>query len=476
MKVVILQPNYAWLGKRIWKMPPYTLAILNACLKEKHETFIIDPNYYNMSEQEVSEALKRINPEVVAISSISTEYIKVSRHFNAVVRQAVPGAKIVLGGILPTVMLEAAMKDKNVDYWIVGEGERSLPRLLEELGKEKPRLSQVEGLAYWQGDIPQIIPPGIFIEDLDGLPFPDYGDLDLLAYGNKKIDYSVQLIPRQFPFAVTITSRGCPYRCCFCAAASVSGRKVRYRSADNVLKEIDMLYEKGIREIMFLDDHFLGDRRRALAIMQGLKDRSYQLTWKCSNLTINSVDQELLEWMKKSGCYQTTFSLESGNQEVLDKIIKKPVKLVQALETLAMTKSFGFEIIVNFVIGFPQETWDQIRETFQFAEKINVDLVNFHVATPLPRTELFETCLKIGCLPADFDFEENPLSGYAQAVITTQEFTPFELHVVRAFEWDRINFSSLKKRENLARMYGLSLEDINRWRAQTRRKCGVKVV
>jgi len=476
MKILLTQPNYAWYDKRVWEMPPYTLALLNACLKKEHDVRLFDPNYNRMGEEEVFNFFKEAQPDIVGVSTVSTEYIKTSRLMNALIKKALPNSIVIQGGTIPTVTLETAMKDPNVDYWIMGEGELRLPRLLEELGKRQPDLSSIDGLAYWEDGVARISPPSGFIEDLDSVPFADYGNLSLLDYGNKVLKYSPQLLPRKFPYAVTVTSRGCPYRCIFCAASTVSGRKIRFRSASNILNEMDMLYQAGVREIIFLDDHFLGNRKRAVEIMQGLMERKYDLTWKCVNLTIFLLDREILELMKESGCYQMTLSIESGNQHVLDKIIKKPVKLTAVPRILDVAKSLGFETIANFVIGFPGETWEQIRETFRFAESINADLVNFHVATPMPRTELMEICLRDGYLPKDYSVEENSLAGFARGLISTTEFTPSELEILRAFEWDRINFSSAERRETIARIEGISLQEMEQWRVNTRRKYGVNVV
>lgn len=210
--------------------------------------------------------------------------------------------------------------------------------------------------------------------------------------------------------------------------------------------------------------------------MEGLVQRNYDLTWKCANLTIFLLDREMLELMKQSGCYQLTLSIESGNQYVVDKIIKKPVDLARMPGILNIAKSLGFEIIANFVFGFPGETWEQIRETIRFAEEINVDLVNFHIATPLPKTELMEICLEKGYLPQNFYLNGESAFGYGKGLITTEEFTPIELEILRAFEWERINFSKAKRREVIARMVGISMEELAEWRINTRRKCGVNVV
>lgn len=458
-------------------MPPYTLVLLNACLDKKlYDVELFDPNYNNMSEEEVFNFFKKSQADVVGVSSVSTEYIQAARKMNSVIKKALPNTILIQGGIIPTVILDIAMKDFNVDYWIVGEGEFSFPKLLAELKKEKPDLSSIEGLAYWDNGEAKINPKGDFIQDLDSVPYPDYGNLNLLNYGNQVLKYSPGLLPRQYPYAVTLTSRGCPYKCIFCAASTVSGRKIRLRSAENILGEIDALYEAGIREIIFLDDHFLGSRKRAIELMNGLGERKYDLTWKCGNLAINHLDREIIELMKATGSYQMTLSIESGNQFVLDNIIKKPIKLDTVPGVLDMVKSFGFEVIVNFILGFPGETWEQIRETFRFAESLNVDIVNFHLATPLPKTELMELCIKTDSLPADFDIEENAACGYGKGIISTKEFSPAELEILRAFEWDRINFATAQRREAIAKIEGITMEELEQWRMNTRRRCGVNVV
>lgn len=285
--------------------------------------------------------------------------------------------------------------------------------------------------------------------------------------------YAPGLFTAQPPFAVTITSRGCPYRCIFCAGRTVSGSKVRFRSAKNVLQEIKQLYGQGIRDIFFLDDHFLANKKRAIEIMEGIKDSFSGLAWRCVNVTAWLLDKDILSLMRTSGCSHITVSIESGNQEVLRKIVKKPIDLNAIPEKLSLAKSLGFDVVANFVIGFPGETWEQIRETFRYAENLDVDIVNFHIATPLPKTELMDICLEKGLLPHDYIQNISAYSGYGKGLIATEEFTPFELEVLRSFEWDRINFSSPERARNIARMNGISMKELDEWRKNTRRSLGI---
>jgi radical SAM superfamily enzyme YgiQ (UPF0313 family) len=243
---------------------------------------------------------------------------------------------------------------------------------------------------------------------------------------------------------------------------------VRLRSAENVLGEIETLTGKhGIKEIVFLDDHFLFSRRRAVDIMRGIKERFPGLTWKCVNVAVFSLDREILELMLESGCNQITLSIESGDPDTLKNLIKKPVNLQKAREIADTAKSLGMEVISNFVVGTPGETWDQIRRTFKYAEDLNIDMVNFHIATPLPKTELMEMCLKKGLIKSEDD-----VAGYTVGAINTPEFTGVELQTLRAFEWDRINFSSPEKSAAVARLEGLSDAETAGWRRQTRRSLG----
>lgn len=467
-KVMLMQPNYAILGKRSWPMIPYNLGVLNACLTTRYETTLFDPNFADIDAAGIRAKLMAAKPDVVGITTFSTEYLQEIKLHLSIVKETLPGAIVVLGGVYPTVLTEKAACEEHVDYCVVGEGEETFPRLLETLAEGRNPLD-IPGIAYNENGKPRISQPAPYIAELDRIPFPNYGELDLLAYGNAPLTYAHTLLPRQFPFAFTITSRGCPFDCIFCAARTISGKKVRMRSAQNVLAEIDMLYnEHGIREVIFLDDHFLHSRKRAQAIMEGLIQRNYDFTWKPGNVAVFSLTAEILQLMRRSGCYQLTLSLESGCQEVLDKIIKKPVKLDRSYEIVRIAKELGFEVISNFVIGFPGETWDQIRRTVVFAESLDLDLVNFHIATPLPKTRLMDMCIEHGFLSS----EDDVLAGYTKGIISTDEFSPTDLQIIRAYEWDRINFKTQEKTETIARIEGITVEQAAAWRVRTRRGLG----
>lgn len=474
-KVLLTKPNYSTFGKRSFKLFPYSLAILNACIKDYFKTDLFDPDFDNLNDKQIIDYLKQSNPEAIGMSTNSTEYLKNNKHMAYLIKKALPDSILIVGGAFPTANLNGIMDDKNIDYLLIGEAEINFPNLLKELNKDEPDLSSIKGIAYYNSEGIAIINQSEFIQDLNSIPFADYGNLDFMKYANKKSKYAQGICAKKYPYAIMTTSKGCIYRCSFCAVHTISGRKMRMRSPENVLAEIDQLYKKGVREVIFLDDHFLFDRQRVIDIMEGLIKRDYDLLWKCANLTGWLLDEELISLMKKSKCYQVTISIESGNQEVLKKIVRKPINLEKIKVIMNLLKEYEIETIVNFVIGFPKETWDQIRETCQFAGDLKADLINFHIATPLPDTELMKTAIDEGLLPSDAN-ENTRGIGYTDSVISTKEFTAIELKILRAYEWDRINFSTGERKKVVARIQGISLEELEQWRKKTRANLGVNVV
>ncbi|OGV32605.1 MAG: hypothetical protein A2020_07400 [Lentisphaerae bacterium GWF2_45_14] len=469
LKVVLMQPNFQLLGKRSWKLLPYGLCLLKACCSDEFDVTVYDPNFDSESEDLIKQKLLEFKPDVVGLTSFSTEYIKEIYYHASFIKSTLPNVKVIVGGVLPTVCPEKIISCNDIDYLIMGEGEFVLKELLRAIvsGNEKIAAG-IRGIALRDAGRNIINDRPDFINDLDSLPFPDYSDLDIVKYGSFEHRYAHTLISRQLPFATTMSSRGCPMGCTFCAASTVSGKKVRLRSAENVLSEIEYLAKNhGIKEIIFLDDHFLFNRRRAMDIMHGIISRFPDLTWKCVNVAVFSLDSEILETMLKSGCNQITLSIESGDTDTLKHLIKKPVDLEKAKEISDIARSFGIEVVSNFVIGTPGETWEQIRRTFKYAENLNIDMVNFHIATPLPKTELMRICIEKGLLKS-----EDEVAGYTVGAINTPEFTGFELQVLRAFEWDRINFSSKEKSRTIAKLQGITEEEVEEWRKQTRRNLG----
>ena len=192
------------------------------------------------------------------------------------------------------------------------------------------------------------------------------------------------------------------------------------------------------------------------------------------NVALWHLDDKLLDLMKRAGCTAISPSIESGDPHVLKNIIGKPLQILEkAPGVVAKCKELGISVAAHFVIGLPEETWEQIRKTFSFAESLDADLVVFHIATPYPKTAMYEYAKAHNLLPDGFSFFSPDFYGTTRGFITTKEFTPFELMVLRSFEWDRINFKTPEKVANIAKMMNFSMEELARHRQLTRQNCGV---
>ena len=474
-KIMLAAPNDRWFENRHWNSFPYTFGVLTSVLKDRYDVKILDAGHEDLDFEKVRERIEKYGPDVFGITCMSLEYTQNIQKLASIAKSACPDTKVVAGGIYPTLLPDALIQNPNVDYEVLGEGEYRFPRLLKHL-EGKLEIDKINGIVFKDNGKPKINPVEEYIEDLDQLPLPCYENLDLPEYASRANKYSYYAYPRRMPYAATVSSRGCPFRCIFCSSKSINGPKIRYRSADSVLKEIDMLVDKyKVKEIIFMDDNFYMDSERAHKIFSGLIERNYDLEWKSVNAAVYALDDRMLERMRQSKCYQISLAVESGTLEGLRRL-KKPVSVLQkAKPIIKKARSLDFEVGAMFVIGTPGETWDEIRQTMRFAEEIDADYCSFNIATPLPKTELYEIAIRNNLLPKDFDFNSLDFKGFGRATITTDEFTPEELQILRAFEWDRINFKTREKAEKIARMNGLTLEELNAWRVSTRRGLGVKV-
>lgn len=480
MKIVLVVANYAWFGKRPWKGMTTSVPIITAILKNKFDLSIIDANVNEYSEEEVKSKLYDSMPDIVLITALSTEYFKAYHAVAKISKEVIPDVPVIMGGVYPTVCPEHVIEDDNIDLVIIGHAEQRLDHLLHLIEKKDiDNIKKFKGIAYKKrGNLKQkvIIPLDQFIGDVPVMVKPDYSLVDIDKYLDvERRSIANQNMEPKSRTANIISSYGCPYNCLFCATRTISGKKVAYRPADDVLDEIDFFVrEKQVETIIFLDDCMLADKERAKYIFNELIKREYGLEIQISTVAAWHLDREILELMKKAGLSKFGISIESGNERVLHKIIHKPLKLEIIPEIVSICRELDILMRANFVIGFPGETWDEIRDSLRVAEKLDLDMIDIHIATVLPKTELYELAVKMHALPENFTFFEDDINfGFGKGNITTDEFTPNELAVLRAYEWDRINFSTPEKRARACRVMNITEDELQEHRKQTRRHCGI---
>lgn len=300
-------------------------------------------------------------------------------------------------------------------------------------------MGDVDGLAYKDGETVVVNPKKKWIMDLDSIPFPARDLLPMDIYKKIGVPHGLRLSSRNF--APMITSRGCPAECIYCSSSSFWGNQYRFRSAQNVLDEIGELIERwDIEEICFEDDNMTSNRSRAKEIFRGIMDRGYKIKFNFPNgVALWTLDNEMVDLMSEAGCMEMTLAFESGCQEVLKDIVKKPINLEKAADITRYIHGKNIRTDAFFIIGFPGETREQINETFKFAGRMKTDFAHFFVANPLPGTKMYEMASSRGMLRDDFNFEN---LSYARSAYNDEVFGPGELERLAAREFVRYSFRS----------------------------------
>ena len=400
----------------------HEVAILDAMV-EGYENNAYDGEYmtYGLSDDEIRMRIAQFKPDVVGITcTMSSQLFNVLRTAE-ICKKTVPGVKVVGGGLHATFFPEDLLRPGNFDYVIMGEGEFRLPKLLDAMSGG-PGLNDFDGVAFRNPDGSiNVKPPLGKIEDLDSLPLPARHLLPMEKYIG--VNISMSPYPRKKRVAEILTSRGCPHRCIFCATSNFWGHKFRARSSEKVLDEIKMLKDDyGIEEIEFCDDNLTFDRERMKRICVGMIP--LKLKWCTPNGTsIITLDEELLELMKRSGCYQLTFSLESASERVLKKIMHKSVPLERVPHLVKKAHRLGISTHGTFVMGFADESLEEIESNFKLAYKLMFDSVSFFVVAPLPGSELFNECKAKGLLK-DYDVKS---MDFKKSLINLSYITADEL-------------------------------------------------
>lgn len=317
---------------------------------------------------EVLFAIEALRPKIVGVTATAITLPSAIRVIGAV-KRSYAGVVTVIGGPATTTVPEEVAKCTSIDHVVVGEGEGKLLSIVDHV---------INGT-----DLVFDFPP---IEDLDSLPFPDRDDVFII--GNKK-----ELVPVHVD-NILFTSRGCPYRCGFCATKSLWG-SVRARSAKSIVDEIEWLYtNNGLEDFFFVDDLFMLSKKRINEFCKELDRRSLRVRWKCLG-RLNIVDKQLIKTMMAHGCYNIAFGVESGSDRIL-KMIKKDLTVSMIKSKARILQETGIRWHCYVMVGFPTETKDEMVETLRLVNEIRPTSVGVCVFCPYPGTPLGRYVTKSG--------------------------------------------------------------------------------
>jgi len=360
--------------------PPLGLAYLASMIREEHDVRIVDSLAEEFAYKDVEKVIKRYDPDVIGITS-TTSMIPDAYIVAKMAKRINENVKVVMGGPHVTFVPKRTFEEcPYVDFIVRGEGEITFKELIDALEKNKDP-SNILGLSINLGDKVKNNPPRPLIKDVDTIPMPSYDLLPIEKYQVNGVR-----------FGTVMTSRGCPFNCAFCSSSLQFGKKWRGHSDSRVIEELKYLYEKyGIREIEFLDDTFTLNRKRAIRIAERIRKEGLDISWSGSS-RVDIFTEEVAEAMKKGGCHTIFFGIESGSQKTLD-FIGKGITPEQSVSAVKKAKRHEISALGAFVIGFPEETKEDIKKTIKLSKKVGVDFAQFTIATPYPGTRLWKYAL-----------------------------------------------------------------------------------
>ena len=406
--------------------PPLGISYLSASVRNICEVHILDLSiegygiqryfknsdlsFYGLEPQKIISYLDLYKPDLVGFSCLFSGQIRDILEMCRIIKDYNPEIMTLIGGTHPSFLArELLEKEPCVDIISIGESEETLRNLILSSHKEG---YNPDGICFRDKDKIHYFPKTRFISQLDDLPFPARDLLPIEKYfsiGRPINSIVMGSKPTSNRVLSMITSRGCPFRCKFCSSTKYWGNQYRFRSAENVLKEILFLKEKyNIGEVQFIDDNLTINRERAKKLFLGMIEHKINIKWCTPNgIQVATLDPELLELMKESGCYELNLAIESGVQEVLDNIIQKPLKLKDVPPVISKAKSLGIRLNAFFMIGLPGETKEQILATLRYARNSGIDYPVLFKTNPLVGSDVYDLCLEKGYISSSYNFTNN---------------------------------------------------------------------
>lgn len=394
---------------------PWGLAQVARCLEDDgHQIEILDVYGLDMIREEILEYLNHADFDAACISGFSSiNYVFVTWLAKEIKeRYAKP---VIVGGILADHHYELLLSGGEVDFCVLGEGERSSVELMRNLHDP----SKVKGLAYRHNGSIQITEPRKLIRDLDALPMPNFDLWPMERYLRTKMyahqentrfdDYapSMQVSKKDLlPNLTFLSGRGCPYKCTYC---SRSYQSLRLKSVDRLIEEIQWSINRfGLKAVHFADELLLVNKKRIREFCEKVKPLG--VYWDGQG-RVNTVDKESMVLMRNSGCLSLGLGIESGSDQML-KAMRKGVSRAQNLRALKDGKTVGLHLKVQLLAGYPGETKQTLAETASLIKEAGLPPRRANWCTPLPGSELYGWCLEQGLIPDEDAYLRSLVKGY----------------------------------------------------------------
>ncbi|MCP4747524.1 MAG: radical SAM protein [Desulfobacteraceae bacterium] len=383
MKILLIYPFF--LEERVHEEEiaavPIGVYYVAALLKDHgYDVEVINWHGSRQHQNRIRQTLLIKKPDIIGFSIVHANRwggIDIAR----LAKSINPDVKVVFGGIGATFLWRHLLTHfEHIDYVVLGEGERTfleLVRTLECRNGHSPALDTLPGLALRVDGKPFKTAPVKPIENLDQLPPP----------------------ARYFDFQHIAMTRGCPGRCSFCGSVRFWGRRVRSHSVAYFVNQLELLSARGITFLYFSDDTFTLKPKRVIQVCREIIRRGLKITWQAIS-KVNSINDDMLYWMRKAGCIQISFGVESGAPEIRN-LLCKDIQTKQIRPAFKSCVRYGILARAYFIYGAPGETWQTINATMDLISQIKPLSVIFYIMTLFPGTELYENYLKKSGLTDD---------------------------------------------------------------------------
>lgn len=396
-----IEESYGRLSAAAGELPMLGLAYIAAALRDQgHEVKIIDYEVNAWPISRVEGDIRDFAPHVVGMTAYITNMKRCAR-VAGIAKTVSPEIVTILGGPQVSIFPEEAFHSEDIDLVVLSEGEIVIRNVMNVLGDEEA-LRAVKGIWFRakNGEIVRNEREGL-PDDLDIYPPPALDLFEMQKYWPPAHIHGKKV-------AHLLTSRGCPFKCTFCETKLTFGRTFRYNSTERVLAEIQMLIDDGYDSFQFYDDIFTINKKRVIELCEGIIARGWNIKWMCFTRT-NCLSDDMLEAMKRSGCYLIVFGAETGNDDLL-KLIKKDLTVAKNFEGIAMARKHGIKTMSSFMLGLPQETREHTLKTIQFTIDSGLDYAVFPITEPYPGTELWVDAQKYGYFDTSGKHQNNLLS------------------------------------------------------------------
>lgn len=386
-KAALINPVHPTLG---------IACIAGGALARGHKVEILDMSSVKYDWRVIDERIKAFKPDVVGITA-TTPLMNQVRDISVLVKDISPNIKVVCGGPHPSSLPYETMQQSLVDAVFVGESDFSFAEYCD--GRDP---WSILGLYLRDGDEPVFTGWRTPIENLDDLPMPAFH-----LYNTDEYHDMPRLYARRQPVTMLEFSRGCVFKCDFCASKVAMSLGYRKKSPERCVEEVRMIKKLGFREFHLADDIFTSDQKWAGSVCDALIAADLDMTWTASNgIRVESADDSLFRKMAAAGCYRVSFGFESGNDAVLKAFGKGGrASIEQGRRAVSLARKAGLDTTGFFMVGLSPDTEETMEETIEFARKLPVDLLKFGICIAFPGTPMFDQAVKDGLIRS-YDWDD----------------------------------------------------------------------